>query len=160
MCQELYFHFQSNEGGRAVTSADVCESYLNCNEKFIFASCSVLCDVSRSELFVLHSDRVSPAPSCFFSCTLTRSRGLSAQACHNFSFLLVFWSLASISFHAVYLTSLPRSEDFNLPLVFLVRAALGDFSSHCFPRRQACLGFRCRIDFPVGSAPLGPSVPA
>jgi hypothetical protein len=60
----------------------------------------------------------------------------------------------------VYLTSLPRSEDFNLPLVFLVRAALGDFSSHCFPRRQACLGFRCRIDFPVGSAPLGPSVPA
>jgi hypothetical protein len=77
-----------------------------------------------------------------------------------FHFSWVFWSLASISFHAVYLTSLPRSEDFNLPLVFLVRAALGDFSSHCFPRRQACLGFRCRIDFPVGSAPLGPSVPA
>jgi hypothetical protein len=67
---------------------------------------------------------------------------------------------ASISFRAVYRASLPRGEDLDLPLVFLVCATLGNFSSHCFSRRQARLGFCCRVDFPVGSAPLGPSVPA
>jgi hypothetical protein len=48
---------------------------------------------------------------------------------------------------------------FDLPLVFFVRAALWVIISRCFSGRQACLGFRCRIDFPVGSAPLGLPAP-
>jgi hypothetical protein len=79
-----------------VTSVVICESCLNYNEKFIFAFCFVY-DVPRSELFVHRSDHASPAMNCFFCSSLTRSRGLTAQACHSFSFLLSF-SVAGLDF--------------------------------------------------------------